>query len=37
MAVNELNKIAKKYNIKISHSKTKTVGLWGKNIKRVKI
>jgi hypothetical protein len=32
MAVNEL-KIAKKYNIKISSSKTETIGLCGKTYK----
>jgi hypothetical protein len=37
MTVNELNKIAKKYDMKISSSKTKTMGLCGKNIQRVKI
>jgi hypothetical protein len=37
MAVNELNKIAKKCNMKISSSKTKTVGLCGKIIQRLKI
>jgi hypothetical protein len=37
MAVNELNKIARKYDIKISTSKTKAIGVCGKNIQRVKI
>jgi hypothetical protein len=35
-AVNELNKIAKKYDMKISSSNTKTIGLCGKNIQRIK-
>jgi hypothetical protein len=34
---NELNKIVKKYDMKISTTKTKTRGLCGKNIQRVKI
>jgi hypothetical protein len=37
MAVNELNKNIRKYDMKISSSKTKTVGFYGKNIQRVKI
>jgi hypothetical protein len=37
IAVNELNKIGKKYDMKISTSKTKSVGLCGKYIQRVKI
>jgi beta-xylosidase len=37
IAVNELNKIVKKYDMKISTIKTKTKGLCGKNIQRVKI
>jgi hypothetical protein len=37
MAVNKLHKIAKKYDIKISTSKTKAIGVCGKNIQRVKI
>jgi hypothetical protein len=36
-AVNELNKIVKKYDMKMSTTKTKTIGLCGKNIQRVKI
>jgi hypothetical protein len=36
MAVKELNKIVKKYDVKISTSKTKTIGVCGKNIQRVK-
>jgi uncharacterized protein with PhoU and TrkA domain len=36
-AANELKKIVKKYDIKISTTKTKTIGLCGKNIQRVKI
>jgi hypothetical protein len=36
IAVNELNKIIMKYNMKISPSKTKAVSLCGKNIKMVK-
>jgi RNA binding exosome subunit len=35
--VNELDKIVKKYGTKISTTKTKTTGLCGKNIQRVKI
>jgi hypothetical protein len=37
IAVNELNKIVKKYDVKISTTKTKTIGLCGKNVQRVKI
>jgi hypothetical protein len=37
IAANELNKIVKKYDMKISTTKTKTIGLCGKNIRRVKI
>jgi hypothetical protein len=37
MAVNKLHKIAKKYDMKISTSKTKAIGVCGKNIQRVKI
>jgi beta-xylosidase len=37
IAVNELNKIVKKYDVKITTTKTKTVGLCGKNIQRLKI
>jgi hypothetical protein len=37
MAVNELDKIVKKYDMKISTTETKTIGLCGKNIQRVKI
>jgi hypothetical protein len=37
MAVNELNKIAKKYDLKISTFKTKAIAVCGKNIQRVKI
>jgi beta-xylosidase len=37
IAVNELNKIVKKYDVKISTTKTKTIRLCGKNIQRVKI
>jgi hypothetical protein len=37
MAVNELNKIAKKYDVKISTSKTKAIGACCENIQRVKI
>jgi hypothetical protein len=37
MAVNELNKIAKKYNMEISPSKTKAMGFCGRNIKRVEL
>jgi hypothetical protein len=37
IAVNELNKIVKKYDMKISTTKTKTIGLFGKNIQMVKI
>jgi hypothetical protein len=37
MAVNELNKTAKKYDMKISTSKTKTIGVCGTNIQRAKI
>jgi hypothetical protein len=33
MAVNELTKTAKKNDMKISSSKTKTIGLYGRNIK----
>jgi transcription antitermination factor NusA-like protein len=36
VTVNELNKIAKKYNMKISTSKTKAIGVCGKNTQRVK-
>jgi hypothetical protein len=36
MSVSELNKIAKKYYMKISSSKTKTMGLCGKNVQRTK-
>jgi hypothetical protein len=37
MAVNKLHKIAKKYDMKISTSKTKAIGVCGKNIQWVKI
>jgi hypothetical protein len=37
MTVNELNKIAKKYDTKISTSKTKPIGVCGKSIRTVKI
>jgi hypothetical protein len=37
MAVNKLHKIAKKYDMKISTSKTKAIGVSDKNIQRVKI
>jgi hypothetical protein len=37
IAVNKLNKIVKKYDMKISTTKTKSIGLCGKNIQRVKI
>jgi hypothetical protein len=37
MAVNELNKSAKEYDMKISTSKTKEIGVCGKNIQSVKI
>jgi hypothetical protein len=37
MAVNELNKIVKKCETKISTSKTKAIGVCSKNIQRVKI
>jgi hypothetical protein len=37
MAVNELNRIAKKYDMKLSTSKTKTIGVCGKNIQQDKI
>jgi hypothetical protein len=37
MAVNKVHKIAKKYDMKISTSKTKAIGVCGKNIQRVKI
>jgi hypothetical protein len=37
MAANELNKIAKKYDMKISSSKTNSIGVCGKNTQRVKI
>jgi hypothetical protein len=37
MAVNELNKTAKKYDMKISSSKIETMGFCGKNVQRVKI
>jgi hypothetical protein len=37
MVVNKLHKIAKKYDMKISTSKTKAIGVCGKNIQRVKI
>jgi hypothetical protein len=33
IAVNELNKIVKKYDMKISTAKTKTIGLCGKTFK----
>jgi beta-xylosidase len=37
IAVNELNKIVKKYDMEISTTKPKTIGLCAKNIQRVKI
>jgi hypothetical protein len=37
MVVNELNKIAKKYDMNISSSKRRTIGFCDKNIQRVKI
>jgi hypothetical protein len=37
MAVNELNKFVKKCDMKISTSKTKAIGVCGKNIQWVKI
>jgi beta-xylosidase len=37
IAVNELNKIGKKYDMKISTSKTKSMVLCGKYTQRVKI
>jgi hypothetical protein len=37
MAVNELNKFSKKYEMKISTSKTKAIGVCGKNIKHIRI
>jgi hypothetical protein len=37
MAVNKLYKIAKKYDMKISTSKKKAIGVCGKNIQWVKI
>jgi hypothetical protein len=37
MAVNELNKIAEKYDMKISTSKTKPIGVCSKNLQRVNI
>jgi hypothetical protein len=37
VAVNELNKIIKKHDMKISPSKTKAMGFCGKNIKRAKL
>jgi hypothetical protein len=37
MAINELKKTAKKYDMKISTSKTKAIGVCSKNIQRVKI
>jgi hypothetical protein len=37
MTVNELNKIIKKYDMRISSSKTKRIGFCGKNLQRVKI
>jgi hypothetical protein len=37
MAVNELNKTAKKYDMKVSTSKTKAIRVCGKHIQRVKI
>jgi hypothetical protein len=37
IAVNELNKIGKKYDMKISTSKTKSMGQCGKYTQRVKI
>jgi beta-xylosidase len=37
MAANKLNKTAKKYDMKISSSKTKTIRLCDKNLLRVKI
>jgi hypothetical protein len=36
MAVNELNKVAKKYDMKVSTSKTKTTGLYGITYKGTK-
>jgi hypothetical protein len=36
MTVNELNKIAEKYDMKISSSKTKAIELCGKNMQMVK-
>jgi hypothetical protein len=37
IAVNELNKIVKKYDMKMTTTKTKTLGKCGKNIQRAKI
>jgi hypothetical protein len=37
MTVNELNKIVKKYDMKMSHSETKTIRFCGKNKQRIKI
>jgi hypothetical protein len=37
MAVNGLNRIAKKYDMKVSTSKTKAIGVCSKNMQRVKI
>jgi hypothetical protein len=37
MTVNELNKIATKYDMKIPTSKTKPIGVCGKSIRTVKI
>jgi hypothetical protein len=37
MAVNELNKLSKKYDMKISTSKTKAIGVCGKNIQHIRI
>jgi hypothetical protein len=36
MTVNDLNKIAKKYKMRISSSENKTMGLCDKNIQRIK-
>jgi hypothetical protein len=37
IAVNELNKVIKKYDTKTSSSKTRTMGLNGKNMQTVKL
>jgi hypothetical protein len=37
MAVNDLNKIANKYNMEISPSKTKAMGFCGRNMKKVEL